>query len=65
MEVNILNKTDVLNTLGKGRKVEGRLWMELKEDGKYEIFFGKYNRSGLSAILRLRLLILCYDVTQL
>ena len=44
MEVNIQNKKDVLSTLEKGRKVEGRLWMELKEDGKFEIFFGKYNR---------------------
>ena len=32
MEVNIQNKKDVLSTLEKGRKVEGRLWMELKEE---------------------------------
>jgi len=44
MKVKIQNKKDVLSLLEKGRKVEGRLWMELKEDGKYEIFFGKYNR---------------------
>ncbi|MBR6036215.1 MAG: hypothetical protein IKP41_04600 [Bacteroidaceae bacterium] len=44
MKINVQNQKEVLSLLEQGRKVEGRLWMELNEDGKYEIFFGRYNR---------------------
>lgn len=44
MDIIIKNQEEILNTLDKGCVVKGRLWMEKKEDGKCEIFFGRYNR---------------------
>lgn len=44
MEIIIKNQEEILNTLDNGHVVEGRLWMEKKEDGECVIYFGKYNR---------------------
>ena len=43
-KIEIRNENIVMNLLKKGFKVEGRLWLEETEDGKYVIWFDRYNR---------------------
>ena len=42
--VEFKNESIVMNLLKKGFKVEGRLWLEETEDGKFIIWFDRYNR---------------------
>ena len=42
--VEFKNENIVMNLLKKGFKVEGRLWLEETEDGKFIIWFDRYNR---------------------
>ena len=43
-KIEIKNEQVVMNALKKGLKVEGRLWLEETEDGKFVIWFQQYNR---------------------
>ena len=43
-QVEFKNESIVMNALKKGLKVEGRLWLEETEDGKFVIWFQQYNR---------------------
>ena len=43
-QVEFKNENIVMNALKKGLKVEGRLWLEETEDGKFVIWFQQYNR---------------------
>ena len=43
-QVEFKNECIVMNALKKGLKVEGRLWLEETEDGKFVIWFQQYNR---------------------
>ena len=43
-KIEIKNENIVMNLLKKGFKVEGRLWLEETEDGKFVIWFQQYNR---------------------
>ena len=43
-QVEFKNEQVVMNALKKGLKVEGRLWLEETEDGKFVIWFQQYNR---------------------
>ena len=43
-QVEFKNECIVINALKKGLKVEGRLWLEETEDGKFVIWFQQYNR---------------------
>ena len=43
-QVEFKNENIVTNALKKGLKVEGRLWLEETEDGKFVIWFQQYNR---------------------
>ena len=43
-KIEIKNENIVMNLLKKGFKVEGRLWLEETEDGKFIIRFDRYNR---------------------
>ena len=43
-QVEFKNENIVMNALKRGLKVEGRLWLEETEDGKFVIWFQQYNR---------------------
>ena len=43
-KIEIKNENIVMNLLKNGFKVEGRLWLEETEDGKFIIWFDRYNR---------------------
>ena len=43
-QVEFKSENIVMNALKKGLKVEGRLWLEETEDGKFVIWFQQYNR---------------------
>ena len=43
-KVEIKNENVVMDALKRGLKVEGRLWLEETEDGKFIIWFQQYDR---------------------
>ena len=43
-QVEFKNEQVVMDALKRGLKVEGRLWLEETEDGKFVIWFQQYNR---------------------